>query len=71
VKYKCAYISANTLSDDGQNSYIIPDKKVQEPSKQARDETLQRNLWRLTKEVLESRLGSLPYDMKTEVVNTA
>jgi len=66
-----AAVSPDIVKDQIQNSYIIPDKKVQEPSKQARDEKLQRNLWRLTKEVLESRLGSLPYDMKTEVVNTA
>jgi WW domain-containing oxidoreductase len=32
---------------------------------------LSRNLWRLTKEVLESKIGNLPYEMKTDVVKTA
>ena len=67
------FLSSQTQANCRQNSYIVPDKKVQEASKQARDEKLQRNLWRLTKEVLESKIGSgsLPYEMRTEVVNTA
>jgi WW domain-containing oxidoreductase len=44
---------------------------VQEPSKQAKDEKLSENLWRLTKEVLESKIGELPYEMKTETVSAA
>jgi WW domain-containing oxidoreductase len=66
-----AAAATEITSEQIQNSYIIPDKKVTEPSKQARDETLSRNLWRLTKEVLESKVGDLPYEMKTSVVNTA
>jgi len=52
-----------------QNSYIVPDKKVTEPSNQSKDATLALNLWKLTKEVLESKIGNLPYEMKTNVVN--
>ena len=52
-----------------QNSYIVPDKKVTEPSNQSKDATLALNLWKLTKEVLESKIGNLPYEMKTDVVN--
>ncbi|KAI1669245.1 NAD-binding protein [Pyrenophora tritici-repentis] len=66
-----AAISPEVAKDQIQNSYIVPDKKVQEPSKQAMDENLQNNLWRLTKDVLESRLGSLLYQMKAEAMNTA
>ncbi|RMZ67969.1 oxidoreductase bli-4 mitochondrial [Pyrenophora seminiperda CCB06] len=58
-----AAVSPDIVKEQIQNSYIVPDKKVQEPSSQAKDEKLQKNLWKLTKEVLESRLGSLPYDM--------
>ncbi|EOA83159.1 hypothetical protein ACJQWK_00134 [Exserohilum turcicum] len=58
-----AATSPDIVKNQIQNSYIVPDKKPQEPSKQAQDENLQRNLWKLTKEVLESRLGELPYEM--------
>ncbi|KAF2751080.1 NAD(P)-binding protein [Sporormia fimetaria CBS 119925] len=43
--------------------YIVPDRKVTEPSKQALDDQLAENLWSLTKEVLTSKLGDLPYHM--------
>lgn len=66
-----AAAATEIVTEQIQNAYIIPDKKVTEPSKQAKDETLSRNLWRLTKEVLESKIGNLPYEMKTGVVNTA
>ncbi|KAF1829192.1 NAD(P)-binding protein, partial [Decorospora gaudefroyi] len=66
-----AAASDDIVKEQIQNSYIVPDKKVTEPSKQARDETLSRNLWRLTKEVLEAKIGSLPYEMSTDIVNTS
>ena len=47
-----------------QNSYIVPDRKVTEPSSQAKDEALGINLWKLTKEVLEKNIGDLPYTMQ-------
>jgi len=40
---------------------IVPDRKVTDPSKQANDPQLAENLWKLTEEILTSRLGSLPY----------
>ena len=46
---------------DGQ--YIVPDPRVVEVSKQARDEELQERCWRLTESVLREKLGNLPYDM--------
>ncbi|EME38376.1 hypothetical protein DOTSEDRAFT_67153 [Dothistroma septosporum NZE10] len=44
-------------------AYIVPDRKVTEPSKQAKDEELGERLWRLTKEILENKIGDLPYAM--------
>lgn len=40
---------------------IVPDRKVTEPSKQAQDEELGENLWRLSEEILHEKLGSVPY----------
>lgn len=44
---------------------IVPDRKVTEPSKQARDEELGENLWRLSEQILQEKLGGLSY--KTEL----
>jgi WW domain-containing oxidoreductase len=61
-----AATSTDIAKDQVQNSYIIPDRKVTEPSKQAQDPALSLNLWKLTKQVLESRIGNLPYSMQAE-----
>jgi WW domain-containing oxidoreductase len=61
-----AATSSDIATEQVQNSYIIPDRKVTEPSKQALDEALSLNLWKLTKQVLESKLGDLPYIMQAE-----
>lgn len=45
---------------DGQ--YIVPDRKVTEVSKKARDEELQERCWKLTMTSLREKLGELPYD---------
>jgi WW domain-containing oxidoreductase len=58
-----AATSSDIATEQVQNSYIVPDRKVTEPSKQAMDEALSLNLWKLTKQVLESKLGELPYTM--------
>lgn len=39
-------------------SYIVPDRKVTEPSSQALDEKLQEQLWTLTTNILKDKLGS-------------
>jgi len=46
-----------------QAAYIVPDRKITEPSNQAKDEKLAQNLWKLTKEVLETKIGNLDYTM--------
>lgn len=61
-----AATSDDIVSEQIQNSYIVPDRKVTEVSKQAQDETLCLNVWKLTKQVLESKIGNLPYAMHAE-----
>ncbi|KAF1917504.1 hypothetical protein BDU57DRAFT_555353 [Ampelomyces quisqualis] len=55
-----AATSPDIATEQVQNSLIVPDRKVVEPSKQALDKTLSQNLWNLTKQVLESKIGNLP-----------
>jgi WW domain-containing oxidoreductase len=59
-----AATSLDIVKDQVQNSYIIPDRKVTEPSSQAQDEALGLNLWKLTKQILESKISDLPYTMQ-------
>ncbi|KAF5026363.1 hypothetical protein F66182_1571 [Fusarium sp. NRRL 66182] len=40
-------------------SYIVPDRKIQEPTSQALDEALGEQLWALTEKVLKDKLGSI------------
>jgi len=54
--------TADAIATEGiQGQYIIPDRKVTEPSSQAQDEQLGEQLWKLTVQILEQKLGSLPY----------
>ena len=41
---------------------IVPDRKVTEPSKDAQNEELAENLWKLTTDILKDKLGALPYN---------
>jgi WW domain-containing oxidoreductase len=41
--------------------YIVPDKKVTEPSSQAKDAGLAERLWVLRESTLKEKLGKLPY----------
>lgn len=41
--------------------WIVPDRKVTDPSKQAMDDELGGNLWRLSEQILKEKLGKLPY----------
>lgn len=54
--------TAEAIATEGiQGQYIIPDRKVTEPSSQAQDEQLGEQLWKLTVQILEQKLGSLSY----------
>ncbi len=44
--------------------YIVPDKKVMEPTKQAQDEEMAERLWNLSIYLLKDRLGKLDYEFK-------
>lgn len=41
--------------------YIVPDCKVTDVSKEAKDEELGKKLWKLTETVLREKIGDLPY----------
>lgn len=43
---------------------IVPDRKVEDPSKRAKDIELGENLWRLSEQILQDKLGELPYRSK-------
>ena len=56
-----AAVSEEIEKNKVQGSYVVPDKKVTDPSSQARDEELGERLWKLTLEVIESKLGKQEY----------
>jgi WW domain-containing oxidoreductase len=58
-----AATSGDVITERIQGQYIVPDRKVTDPSNQAKDEHLALNLWKLTKEVLETKIGNLSYTM--------
>lgn len=58
-----AVASEDVVGDGVDGGYIVPDRKVVDVSKQARDEELQERCWRLVEGVLKEKLGGLDYDM--------
>ena len=58
-----AAASEDVIKDKIDGQYIIPDRKVTDVSKKAKDEELQERCWRLTETVLREKLGDLGYDM--------
>ncbi|KAL8692616.1 MAG: hypothetical protein Q9218_002403 [Villophora microphyllina] len=56
-----AATSEDIIKEKIQGEYIVPDRKITDPSKQAKDVELGENLWRLSEEILQSKLGELPY----------
>lgn len=58
-----ATASPDIVTEKIQGAYIVPDRKPTDPSNQAKDENLSANLWSLTKEILESKIGNLDYTM--------
>lgn len=54
--------TSDDITKEGiQGQYIVPDRKVTEPSKNAMDVELGENLWRLSEQLLVEKLGTLPY----------
>ncbi|KAF2875198.1 hypothetical protein BDV95DRAFT_564507 [Massariosphaeria phaeospora] len=58
-----AATSEAIVKDKVQGQYIVPDRKVTEPSSQAKDEKMAVSLWKLTEQVLKSKIGDLDYTM--------
>ncbi len=40
---------------------IVPDRKITSPSSRAQDVELGEQLWKLSEQILQDKLGSLPY----------
>lgn len=57
------------VKDQVQGGYIVPDRKVTEPSDQSKSPVLGYNLWKLTKQILEQKIGNLPYVMQNDEVD--
>lgn len=58
-----AATSGDVVKEGIDGKYIVPDRKATAVSSQAENEELGENLWRLTAEVLQQKLGNLPYRM--------
>jgi len=56
-----AATSSEIVEKNIQGAYIMPYKKVSEPSKQALDDDLADSLWTLCENLLKEKLGQLPY----------
>ncbi|MCJ1476814.1 hypothetical protein MMC13_005483 [Lambiella insularis] len=56
-----AAASDDIVTEKIQGQYIVPDRKVTEPSNQAKDVELGEQLWRVTEQILEQKLGPLSY----------
>ena len=50
------------VEDKVQGQYIVPDRKISEPSSQAKEDALGEQLWKTMVGILEMKLGSLPYN---------
>lgn len=61
-----ATTSQDVLKEKIQGAYIVPDRKVTDPSKEALNDELGENLWKLTEQILKEKLGELPY--KTQYI---
>ncbi|KAI4098508.1 MAG: hypothetical protein LQ339_006386 [Xanthoria mediterranea] len=56
-----AATSEDVVKEKLQGQYIVPDRKVTDPSSRAKDIELGENLWRLSGQILLDKLGDLPY----------
>lgn len=54
-----AATSGDVVRDGVQGGYVVPDRKVTDPSGQARDVELGERLWGLSGEILREKLGGL------------
>ncbi|KAI4799819.1 NAD(P)-binding protein, partial [Aureobasidium sp. EXF-8845] len=60
-----AATSPDIVKDTVQGQYIVPDRKVTDPSSEACDQQLGENLWQLTEKIIVSKLGTaVPYKLQ-------
>ena len=52
-----AATAEEVVTEGLQGVYIVPDRKVTEPSKQGLDEALGENLWKLCRAILKEKVG--------------
>ena len=52
-----AATAGEVVTEGLQGVYIVPDRKVTEPSKQAQDEKLGENLWKLCRSILREKVA--------------
>jgi len=58
-----AATSEDIISESIRGQYIVPDRKVTEPSSRAQDEEMGERLWALQEELLKEKFGGkLPYE---------
>ncbi|KAF2223441.1 hypothetical protein BDZ85DRAFT_235559 [Elsinoe ampelina] len=53
-----AATSGDVVKEKIQGQYIVPDRKVTDPSKEAKNEALQEALWSLTEKILKEKLAA-------------
>jgi len=57
-----AATSEDVITEGLYGQYIVPDKKVTEPSARAKDDELGERLWNLSIKILQEKLGKLDYE---------
>ncbi|MCJ1335578.1 hypothetical protein MMC09_000850 [Bachmanniomyces sp. S44760] len=58
-----AAVAEDIVNDSINGAYIVPDRKVTNPSDRAQDEALGESLWSLSLNILRSKLGELGYNV--------
>ncbi|KZF25443.1 NAD(P)-binding protein [Xylona heveae TC161] len=56
-----AATSEDVVKENIQGQYIVPDRKIDTPSDRSQDTQLQDRLWKLSEQLLESKLGVLSW----------
>jgi WW domain-containing oxidoreductase len=57
-----AATSQEVVEKNVHGCYVVPDKKVTDPSKQAQDDQLGESLWKLSEKILKEKISSLDWE---------
>ncbi|KAI9748396.1 MAG: hypothetical protein M1835_001801 [Candelina submexicana] len=63
-----AAASGDIIEDNVNGQYIVPDRKVTSPSSGAQNEALGEQLWKLSEQILQEKLGVQAYMSSTDVL---